>query len=252
MVHKATLQCLITGASGGIGQALVRTFHTAGYAVIATDITIQPAGLLCDHYIQADLARVVDDEVYASDIFNDIHECLNGIGLNALINNAAIQVLGGSDCLTRNDWRRTLDVNVIAPFLFTQAMLNALERTKGCVINISSIHARLTKKNFVAYATSKAALSGLTRSMAVDLGERNIRINAIEPAAIETDMLKAGFTGKPELYHRLEKCHPLQRIGQPEEVARLALAIVGGGIDFLNGACVRIDGGISAQLFDPD
>ena len=91
----------------------------------------------------------------------------------------------------------------------------------------------------------------MTRALAVDLGSR-VRINAIEPAAIETEMLKDGFAGKPELYRQLKDCHPQHRIGQPEEVARLALAIVGGCMDFLHGACVGLDGGISARLFDPD
>lgn len=227
------------------------TFHTAGYHVIATDITSRPADLPCAHYIEADLSRTVEDEAYAQGCFGQIRNILNGAGLKALINNAAVQILGGTENLTRQDWRRTLDVNLLAPFLFTQALLPELEAAKGCVINISSIHARLTKKNFVAYATSKAALSGMTRALAIDLGPR-VRVNAIEPAAIETEMLKAGFAGKPELYRQLESCHPQQRIGQPEEVARLALAIVEGGMTFLHGACIGLDGGIAARLFDPD
>ncbi len=242
---------LITGANGGIGRALVRAFHAADYAVIATDMSAQPDDMLCTHYIQADLARTVEDEIYANEIFSHIRQHLNGAGVKLLINNAATQILGGADSLTRRDWLQTLNVNLLAPFIWTQAFLPELEREHGCVINVSSIHARLTKKNFVAYATSKAALSGLTRAMAVDLGAR-VRINAIEPAAIETDMLKAGFAGKPELYQRLESCHPQMRVGRPEEVACLALAIVGGGMDFLHGACVGLDGGISARLFDPD
>lgn len=91
----------------------------------------------------------------------------------------------------------------------------------------------------------------MTRALAVDLGAR-VRINAIEPAAIETGMLKAGFAGKPELYQALENCHPQLRIGQPEEVARLALALAAGGINFMHGACVGLDGAISARLYDPD
>lgn len=240
----------ITGTNGGIGQALVRTFHDAGYQVIATDITDQLAELPWTHFIQADLGRLVEDENYAVGILERIRECLQNNGLNVLINNAAIQILGGADNLTRKDWYQSLYVNLLAPFLLTQSLLPELEASRGCVVNISSIHARLTKKNFVAYATSKAALSGMTRSMAVDLGPR-VRVNAIEPAAIETEMLKAGFSDKAELYQQLEYCHPQGRIGKPEEVARLALAIVDGGMDFLHGACVGLDGGISARLVDP-
>lgn len=243
--------CLITGASGGIGRALVNSFSAAGYHVIATDIGKQPEGMLCTHYIQADLVRIVNDEAYADELFDRIRQYLKGSGLNVLINNAAIQILGGTESLTRQDWRQSLDVNLIAPFLFTQSLLSELESVKGCVLNISSIHARLTKRNFVAYATTKAALSGITRALAVDLGAR-VRVNAIEPAAIETDMLKAGFEGDPARYQQLKSLHPSNSIGLPEEVANLAFAITCGGMNFLHGSCVGLDGGIGARLFDPD
>ena len=229
----------------------MHAFHEAGYRVIATDIDTVATSPAADHYIQADLAKTVTDERYAEKTFADINRYLDGAGLSVLLNNAAIQILGGVDSLSRKDWQTTLDVNLVAPFIWTQAMLPALEMTKGHVINISSIHAKLTKRHFVAYATSKAALSGLTRSMAVDLGDR-VRINAIEPAAIETPMLKAGFEGKPAQYAQLEACHPINRIGQPEEVARLALSLVNNDIGFLQGACIGLDGGISLQLHDPD
>lgn len=250
MSNKQLKTCVITGAAGGIGRALADEFHKAGYEVIATDRITRPEHLSCDHYLQIDLASFVEDEAYAKNTFAQIREFLGGRGLNALVNNAAIQILGGADSLTREDWRQTLDVNLIAPFLVTQAFLHELEAAEGSVVNISSIHARVTKKNFVAYATSKAALSAMTRTLAVDLGPR-VRVNAIEPAAIETGMLKASFEGKPELYRQLEACHPQERIGQPEEVARLALAIVESGMSFLQGACIGLDGGIANRLFDP-
>ncbi|BCX80684.1 dihydroanticapsin dehydrogenase [Methylomarinovum caldicuralii] len=249
--NQSIRTCLVTGAAGGIGRALVKTFHEVGYCVIATDIGVKPDSLTYSRYVQADLARFAEDETYASKVIADLHQALNGQGLHVLINNAAVQILGGAESLTRQDWRTTLDVNLLAPFLLIQALLPELEAAKGCVVNIGSIHARQTKRNFVTYATSKAALSGMTRALAIDLGSR-VRVNAIEPAAIETEMLKAGFTGKPEIYTQLERCHPQQRIGQPEEVASLALAIVEGGMNFLHGACISIDGGIGCRLYDPE
>ena len=242
---------LITGAAGGIGQALVRTFGDAGYQVIATDKTEQPANVACAAYLQVDLERLVGDADHAADIVAAIRETLAGRGLNALINNAAIQVLGGVQDLSLTDWRRSLDVNLMAPFLLTQALLQDLERVNGSVINISSIHARLTKKHFVAYATTKAALSAMTRAMAVDLGPR-VRINAIEPAAIATPMLLAGFEHVASLYPRLERCHPQQRIGRPDEVAEAALRLASPGLEFLHGACISLDGGIGDRLHDID
>lgn len=244
-------RALITGAAGGIGRVLVEVFDAAGFEVIATDSTPRPEGLACAHYVCADLSRLVSDEVYADGVIAAIRDRLQGNGLHALVNNAAIQVLGGTDSLSRKDWRITLDVNLLAPFFLTQALLQDLSATSGSVVNIGSIHARLTKKGFVAYATSKAALAGMTRALAVDLGSR-IRVNAIEPAAVETEMLKAGFSMKPERYQQLKGFHPQQRIGHPREVARLALAMVNGGMDFLHGACVGLDGGIGSCLHDPD
>jgi len=242
---------LITGAAGGIGKAIAKEFSDSGYKVIATDIVKQPKDLDCDFYIQADLAKTVVDEIYANKIFEKIRTTLDNQSLNVLINNAAIQILRSTDNLTREDWQRTLNTNLLAPFIWTQTFLPELEKSKGNVVNISSIHANLTKKNFVAYATSKAALSGMTKAMAVDLGGR-IRINAIEPAAIETEMLKSGFSGKPELYSQLENCHPQQRIGKPKEVAKLALVLSDSEIQFMHGAIIGLDGAISGKLFDPD
>lgn len=241
---------VITGAAGGIGQAMVQEFAANGYTVIATDRVPAPESLGAHHYLQADLARTVEDEAYADEIFNQIKTWLGSAGLVALINNAAVQILGGADNLTRSDWQLTLNVNLVAPFIWTQALLPALEKAKGSVVNISSIHAKLTKNDFVAYATSKAALSGMTRALAVDLGSR-VRVNAIEPAAIETEMLKNGFESKPELYRHLQKCHPVQRIGLPAEVARLAVLLVDKNIAFMHGSCISIDGGIGHALMDP-
>lgn len=241
---------VVTGAAGGIGQAIVRAFHGAGHTVIATDCVPAPPGLPCSLYIEADLERTVEDEAHAAEVFTRLHAHLAGRGLAALVNNAATQVLGGAATLRRADWRQTLDVNVLAPFFWTQALLPALRQARGSVVNVSSIHARLTKANFVAYATSKAALSGMTRALAQDIGP-GVRVNAIEPAAIATDMLKAGFARQPDRYARLETCHPTGRIGTPEEVAACALWLASDQAGFLHGACIGLDGGISASLHDP-
>jgi NAD(P)-dependent dehydrogenase (short-subunit alcohol dehydrogenase family) len=242
---------IITGAAGGIGQALVRTFHAAGFFVLAVDRAALPAGLECGEYLQIDVGRCAADDVYAEQAFARVRQALGARPLHALVNNAAVQVLGGVDALSRDEWRQTLDVNLLAPFVWTQALLPELERADGCVINMSSIHARLTKRGFVAYATSKAALSGMTRAMAVDLGGR-IRVNAIEPAAIATEMLKAGFSAHPERLEGLQACHPQGRIGSPQEVASLALFLTREEARFLHGACLSLDGGISGSLLDPN
>ncbi len=240
---------VITGAAGGIGQAMVAEFAANDYTVIATDRVPAPDGLGAHYYLQADLARTVEDEAYAREIFSQIRNYLGSNGLSVLVNNAALQILGCAESLTRHDWKQTLNVNLVAPFIWIQSFLPDLEYAKGSVVNISSIHAKLTKKNFVAYATSKAALSGMTRALAVDLGRR-VRINAIEPAAIGTPMLLAGFESNSNAIDELERLHPVCSIGTPKQLAKLVVLIAAHELSFLSGASISIDGGIGSVLND--
>jgi NAD(P)-dependent dehydrogenase (short-subunit alcohol dehydrogenase family) len=249
--ERASGHVIVTGAAGGIGQALVRGFADAGYGVIATDRCAAPEELPCEYFVQADLQRTIAEPDYADAIFTQIRQHLGNRPLKALINNAAVQILGPADKLSRQDWRSTLDVNLLSPFFWTQAFLPELEACHGTVLNISSIHAHLTKPEFVANATSKAALSGMTRAMAVELGAR-IRINAIEPAAIDTAMLREGFSENSDGYHKLKEFHPTKTIGSADALAQFALSIVEmAKANFLNGALLHFDGGISSCLHDP-
>jgi len=237
---------LITGAAGGIGRELVSTFRDAGYKVVATDILKKPKDLIADHYLHLDLVRYAGDESYAEQANSKIKDITSG-NLGALINNAAHQVVKPLEHLTRKDWIETLNTNLLAPFFLTQALLADLESNKGSIVNISSIHARQTKKGFVAYSTSKGGLSTMTRSICVDLGGR-VRINAIEPAAIETEMLKSVLEQHPNTATLLPLEHPIGRIGKPLEIARLALWLSSNSCEFIHGECLAADGGASSML----
>ncbi|MEZ9660436.1 MULTISPECIES: SDR family NAD(P)-dependent oxidoreductase [unclassified Vibrio] len=242
---------LITGALGGIGTALVTCFSKAGYRVVAADrakLTQKlPDGCV---FIELDLAKVANSEEYSREIYKKIEVITEGSGLSCIINNAAVQILESSTVLSRQSWDASFDINLKAAFFLVQEFLPELKRNEGSVVNISSIHATQTKRDFVAYATSKAALSSLTRNMVLDLGDQ-VRVNAIEPAAIATDMLKAGFEGKEKQFKQLESYHPMKRIGTPEEVAKLALFLASDDAGFVQGACISASGGISGSLSDP-
>jgi NAD(P)-dependent dehydrogenase (short-subunit alcohol dehydrogenase family) len=239
---------LITGSAGGIGQALVKAFAAEGYYVIGLDRDVSPG---VDHSVNLDLARLVADESVAKSLGEWLESALDGRPLRALVNNAAVQRLSPVESLTIADFRATLDVNLVAAFALVKLCLPWLEATGGSVINVGSIHARLTKSNFTAYATSKGALETLTRALAVELGAR-VRVNAVSPAAVETSMLLAGFEGANDTYDNLFAHHPTGRIARPEEVAELALYLAGDRATFVNGAVVDIDGGIGGRLHDPD
>ena len=239
---------LITGAGGGIGRALCTEFKNDGYYVIATDLT-RVSNVTCDQFVEADLKALCRDEVYLKDFLQHLQQ--PATGLTALVNNAALQILNKTEAVSVQDWRDTLDVNLLAPFLLTQALLPQLEKGSGSVVNIGSVHAVATKPGFVCYATSKAALSGLTRALAIDLGSR-VRVNAINPAAVATPMLREGFRGKDELYEALASMHPLGRIAEPVEVARVALFLASDKAAFITGSTFNVDGGILSRLHDPD
>lgn len=240
---------LVTGANGGLGQALCTEFRAAGWWVIGSDLAAAPA--LAGPYVPADLERLAVDAAARAALRKAVLRECAGRPLKALVNNAAVQLLGSAETLTAEDLARSLAVNVIAPCLLGQLFLPELAAAKGSIVNIGSIHARATKPGFVSYATSKAALAGLTRAMAVDLGGR-VRVNLVQPAAIATEMLAAGFAGQPAAMAELARCHPAGRIGEPGEIARAALFLASDDCAFMTGATLDVDGGIGARLHDPN
>ena len=240
---------LITGALGGIGQSLCTEFQSDGYFIIATDRLDGKCD--CDAFIKVDIQKLCSDPSVGESLVEQVQAAIGSeYQLQALINNAATQILNKTDDVKIEDWRMPLDTNLVAPFIIIQKFLPMLEANDGSVVNIASVHAMVTKPEFVCYATSKAGLVGMTRAMAVDLGPR-LRVNAINPAATATPMLLAGFEGRPEALKELSKMHPLERIAEPREIAQTALFLCSDKARFITGACWALDGGIGARLHDP-
>lgn len=236
---------LITGISGGIGSAISDYFSELGYYVYGIDKNVKyPTS--CNKFFQVDLDNLVKSSEYRLKTLDDISSIEN---LNCLINNAAVQILSSSLLVDLQDWQTTLNVNLTSPLILSQALAEALVKNQGSIINIGSIHAALTKRKFVSYATSKSALIGLTQSMAVDLNGK-VRVNSISPAAVETSMLLEGFNFENDKVNKLRDIHPSGDIGRPIDIAKLAFFIADSNIAFLNGADIKIDGGISKVLKD--
>lgn len=240
---------LITGAAGGIGEALCAAFHRAGWRVVASDF-LKPAPPHANAFIDADLEPLATDDGALSGFRGQVQSALDGLKLTALINNAAVQVLGSTESVGAKDWERTLHVNLSAPFRLVQTFLPDLEATNGVVINMGSVHAQATKPGFVSYATSKAAIHGLTRALAVDLGPR-VRVVCIAPAAVATPMLLSGFADDTAAIADLAKMHPAGRLAQPTEIAEAAMAIADKPFLFSTGSTFWLDGGILSRLHDP-
>lgn len=239
---------LVTGSLGGIGRSICTVLRAHGWRVVAFDRS--EGECASDLFLRCDIQdfHVAPDSV--EPVVARVREFCGG-RLDLLVNNAAHQVVKPVDGLTISDWDVTLSTNLAAAFFLIQRFLPELEAARGSIVNVASIHANLTKPGFVAYATSKGGLVALTKALAVELGPRGVRVNAVLPAATETPMLRAGFEGKPEAYAELAALHPVGRIARPEEIGEFIAYLASDKAGFITGSALQIDGGIGARLHDP-
>ena len=235
---------LLTGASRGIGHATVNRFSSAGWRVITCSRHPFPEQCPWDagpeDHIQVDLSDVADTER----AIQEIRGRLEGGQLHALVNNAAIspKLEGGGrlgTIKTDNDtWAKVFRVNFLAPVFLARGLIEELKATRGSVVNVTSIAgSRVHPFAGAAYATSKAALAALTREMAYDFGRVGVRVNAIAPGEIDTSILSPG-TEKI-----VEQQIPMQRLGTPDEVAKIIYVLCTETSSYVNGAEIHINGG---------
>ena len=240
---------LVTGSTGAIGRAISRRFKAAGWIVCGID-QFKSEDPIVDYFIKTDLNQFVVDEQCRKYVITEVTNWLAEHTLEALANNAAYQYVSLDHPIPANELTKSYNVNVIAPYLLITELSKYLTRKTASVVNIGSIHSRITKPGFVPYATTKAALAALTRGLALDYEDR-FRINCIEPASVETPMLLDGFKDYPEKKAELESYYPQKRISTPDEIAELVFLISSDGVRFLHGSCIDISGGISCRLHDP-
>lgn len=241
---------LITGCLGGIGKSLVTAFNEDGWRVIGVDRVAAEKKTDSAAFIRIDIGDFATSPNSLNQFADNVREACGDRPLSALINNAAVQHVGRLDGLETDDILESLNVNVAAPMLLAKKFLDDLEKNSGSILNIGSVHAQATKPGFAAYATSKAALHGLTRALAVDLGPK-VRVNTIAPAATATPMLLAGFEKDADALAALNNVHPLRRIAEPDEIAKIAVFLASEKAAFLTGATLYADGGVLSRLHDP-
>jgi NAD(P)-dependent dehydrogenase (short-subunit alcohol dehydrogenase family) len=238
---------VITGVSGALGQALATHFQQQGFEVFGIDLHEKVGATYTYH--ACDLSQLCANTAAQSRLLSALNSWKQDQPIDVLINNAAYQWVGPMSELTDDEFIRSFQVNVFAAFSLIKLLANDLTQSHGSVVNIGSIHSRLTKRHFQAYSTSKAALSALTRALALEYGEQ-FRINCVEPAAIDTPMLRAGFKTHPQLLDQLKAFHPQNRIATPQEIAEL-VHFVAQRVQFLHGSCIDVSGGIACALHDP-
>jgi NAD(P)-dependent dehydrogenase (short-subunit alcohol dehydrogenase family) len=240
---------LVTGSTGAIGSAISRKFKDAGCIVCGIDQITDEVGAL-DYFIKVDLNEFVVDECFRENVISQITSWVGNNTLDVLVNNAAYQYVSIKHPIPVSELMKSYNINVIAPYLLITNLAKILTKKSASVVNVGSIHSRLTKPGFVAYATTKAALASLTKGLALDYEDR-MRINCIEPASVETPMLLDGFKDFPDKKLELENYHPQKRISTPNEIAELVSIISSAGVRFLHGSCIDMSGGIASRLHDP-
>jgi 3-oxoacyl-[acyl-carrier protein] reductase len=249
---------VVTGASRGIGGAIARRLAGDGLGILAVATSEAGcAGLAAE--IRAAGGRI---EVHACDLAD--RAALDALTarllaahatIDALVNCAGIVRVGPVSAFRGSDWDDVLEINLRAAFELTRALEPALARAAeqrpdgASVVNISSVMGLLATPGIISYVASKGAIDHLTRGLAVELGPRRIRVNAVNPGFIRTDMFETSHP--PARQAALASAHPLGRVGTPEEVAAVVSFLCSADAAFVSGAVLPVDGGLTANLAIP-
>ena len=232
---------LVTGAGSGIGAACAHRFAAEGARVGGIDIAV-PAAHGCDAFVEAD----VRDPAVVNTAVASIVRALGPIDI--LVNAAGVSSFGTADTIDEAEWNRVLDINLKGTWLVARAVVPGMvARGAGSIVNLASVEGIEGGQSQTAYNASKGGVVLLTRSMAVDYGPNNVRVNCLCPGMIQTPMtapLQDG-TLRPVL-EWFEAQHLLGRCGQPEEVAAAALFLASDDASFVTGHALAVDGGYLA------
>lgn len=233
---------LVTGAASGIGLSAVQKFLAQGAEVVAVDLL--GTGLK-EKFANHDNIICLEQDITTEDAADVIIDCAHrGFGgLDILVNNAGICVGQTFEETSDETWDRIMAVNVTAMFKITRRAVPLMkERGAGRIINIGSIMSEMAGPGLCAYGTSKHAVAGLTKSMAVDLGCYNITANYIQPGAIITG-LSEEFFKDPEFRAYWTKKAPIGRLGEASDVANAIIFLASEAGEFISGAGLNVDGG---------
>ncbi|MCL0090195.1 SDR family oxidoreductase [Dehalococcoidia bacterium] len=241
---------LISGVAGGIGSATAQTFARAGWRVIGVD-RHQVDNLPGVHrFIRADVSDIADSQRIFTEVADDEGR------IDALINNAAIQICRPLVETTPEEWDAVMASNLRSVYLAVRNAYPLMREHGGAIVNVSSVHAIATSTNIAAYAASKGALLSLTRAIALELARDKIRINTVLPGAVDTPMLHAGLkrghaqgSDLRELIRAIGNRTALGRVGQPAEIAQAILFLADNErSSFITGQTLVVDGGAIARL----
>ncbi|MSS85679.1 MAG: SDR family oxidoreductase [Nitrosopumilus sp.] len=239
---------LVTGGSRGIGFAIAKTLSENGATVVITSKNFEKLKK-AELEITNSLA-VPCDIKKKNEVKNVINQTIEKFGkLDILVNNAGIfPKIKQVHEIDEEEWNEVLDVNLTGQFRFTKEAIPYLQKTSGCIINISSDSGLKAYQGFNAdaYSASKAGLIILTKCWALEYAKDKIRVNCICPGVVDTDMTKPFLKNQRDIEF-MNNEHPLGRIGQPEEIGKAVLYFVSDDASWITGAILTVDGGESIK-----
>jgi len=245
---------LITGGGTGIGRAIALGFAREGASVAVAGRRLEKL---------REVTREIEkgggkglamecDVTRARDVERAVKGTVERFGrLNVLVNNAGALSVSTVEGISEEEWDRLMTVNMKGPFLVSRAVLPAFRKAGGgTIVNIGSVLGLYAVKDRAAYCASKGGVTMLTKAMALDHAHEHIRVNCICPSVVETDLVKGVFNeteeGQAKLKARLATI-PLGRLGQPEDVAEMAIFLASEESSWLTGAAIPLDGGVTAS-----
>jgi 3-oxoacyl-[acyl-carrier protein] reductase len=239
---------IVTGASKGIGAAIARRLADEGAAVVVNYASSKEGA----DRVVADIVRgggkaiaVQANVAKRAEIERLFAEAKKAFGrLDILVNNAGIYAFAPLEDVTEDDFHKHFDVNVLGPLLAAQEAVKHFGPTGGSIVNISSVVSTLTPANASVYSATKAALDAVTRSLAKELGPRNIRVNAINPGMVETEGVHTAGLAESDFRKDVEAQTPLGRIGQPRDIAPAAVFLASDESAWITGETLLITGGL--------
>ncbi|HEY2761780.1 MAG TPA: SDR family oxidoreductase [Pirellulales bacterium] len=224
--RQSTRRALVTGGRRGIGAAIVAQFEQHGISVQAPPRE------------ELDLADVGSVERYLAD---RSHE---NADVDILVNNAGINIINSLEDIAQESWQSMLQINLSAPFRLAQVIAPGMrKRGWGRIINISSIFGIVTRQQRAAYSATKAALAGLTRTLAVELGRDNVLVNCVAPGYVETELTRQN-NSSVEL-EQIAGTIPMGRLAHPQEIAKLVAFLCGDDNTYITGQVLVADGGFT-------
>lgn len=241
---------LVTGGAMGIGGAVAKLLGKRGAKILIVDRAKEEA-LKTVSEIKISGGEA---EFFEADVSN-IKNCADAVSkaielygrLDIVSNNAGIQRYGTVESTPENEWDDVMNINLKSVFYICKYSIPHLRKSKGSIVNMTSVQAFATQRGVAAYTTSKHALIGLTRSMAIDYARDGIRVNCVAPGTVDTPMLKfaASLDPDPEsVYETCRNMHPLGRIAEAQEVAEVVAFLASSKASFVTGACYQVDGGL--------